>query len=394
VSFAAPLWLVVAGVVAAGLIVAHLISTSVPQRDPFPTARFVPEGAPLTVLRTRRLTDIALLLLRLLAVVLLGLALAGARVAKGGPPRVLLADLSRAVADSGEVRDSVTALGDDAIVVSIDKDARLSAALVAAHRILADATKNRGRTELVIVSPLVREEIDSATAPLLQLWEGPVRLVRVASAFNAAARLTIRASGDDPLAAALTESRPSSGESRIVRERPTAADSLWAQDSVGALVIWPADLATSGLRRRVAPDTSLGIAAGAHVVIGTFTRTHEPAAGAVVARWLDGAPAATEVAVGRGCVREVAVPVDAVGDVALRDNFRGLARRMSEPCGGARDLARVELGELLRDRPTSAVGIEPLLADGRPSRIALSLALLVIVILAAEQLLRRRERVA
>ena len=86
-SFTTPLWLVAAGAVAAGLVLAHLISTSVPQRDPFPTARFVPEGAPLTVLRTRRLTDLPLLLLRLLAVALLGIALAGAHLPRQAPSR-------------------------------------------------------------------------------------------------------------------------------------------------------------------------------------------------------------------------------------------------------------------------------------------------------------------
>lgn len=429
-SFTAPLWLAVAGVVSAGLIIAHLISTSVPRRDPFPTARFIPEGAPLTVLRTRRLTDVALLLLRLLAVALLGLALAGARVAKGGPTRVVLADMSRAVAHPAEVRDSVTSLGSDAVVVAFDSDARLSAlgarpiaadsgqpsvgnrprgslsgALVVAHRILAEATKDRDNTELVIVSPLVREEIDSATPALLQLWEGPVRVVRVATATSTRTQSAVRASGDDPVVAALsgspepsTESRDPLAESRVVRDAPTMADSMWARDSGGALVIWPADLATSALRPRLPADTALGVGADPHVVIGTFERTHRPADGAVLARWLDGSPAATEVVFGKGCVREVVIPVDRVGDIALRDNFRALARRFSEPCGGARDFTTVELSALRSEpgEPSTRIGsdLRPSSGDSEPTRLALWLALAVLAILMAEQLLRRRTRVA
>ena len=431
-SFAAPIWLAVAGLVAAGVVVAHLISTSVPQRDPFPTARFVPEGTPLTVLRTRRLTDLALLLLRLLAVVLLGFAFAGARISRSGPTRVVLADHSRAVASPAEVRDSVTALGSDVVVVAFDTSTRLlprssaadsgqpgaarrsrgslSAALVAAHRAMADATKDRDRTELVIVSPLVNEEIDSATAPLLRLWEGPVRLIRIASAPVERTQLTIRASGDDPVSASLsrgpiaesrgltTEGRVPGAAIRIVRDQPNSADSLWARDSGGALVVWPAQLATSALKQRVTIDTAHGVAAGAHVVIGAFARTHDPHAGVTIARWLDGVAAAAETPLGLGCVREVAIPVDGVGDVALRDSFRALAHRMAQPCGGAGDFASVELAQL-RGEPRGS-GERTGMADPSslppdpPSRWPLILALLALMLLVGEQFLRRRVPVA
>src|SRR5688572_21934633 len=191
-SFAAPLWLVAAALVAAGVVIAHLFSTSVPPRDLLPTVRFVPEGAPLAVLRTKRISDVALLLLRLLAVTLMGLALAGAHVPRRGPSRVVLVDRSRAVASIAEVRDSVAALGDDAVTIAFDSSARrvsrdslpalttmpargsLSAALVAAHRALAQLDDRSG-SELVVVSPLANEEVDSSTVRLLALWEGPVR---------------------------------------------------------------------------------------------------------------------------------------------------------------------------------------------------------------------------
>jgi hypothetical protein len=428
-SFAAPLWLAIAGLVAAGVIVAHLISTSVPQRDPFPTARFIPEGAPLTVLRTRRLTDIVLLLLRLLAIALLGLALAGARVATGGPSRVVLADMSRAVASPAEVRDSVAAQGGDVVVIEFDAVASaaasaparalaesrepsaerrtrgsLSAALVAAHRRIADVTKDRDKTELVIVSPILREEVDASTPELLRLWPGSVRHVIVTSAIAPTTRRSVRSSGDDPVAAALAESREPRAESRqsiaeilVVRDAPTVADSVWARDSAGALVIWPANLSTSVLSRRSVADSAQGVAMDSQVVIDVFARTHEPAAGRALARWLDGLPAATERDFGRGCIREVAIPVDRVGDIALRDNFRGMARALASPCGGERDFAAAELAPSLLARAALSPGgraSAPALTDAAPSRVALWLAVIALVTLMAEQMLRRRQRVA
>ena len=412
-SVAAPIWLGVAGLVAVGVVIAHLISTSVPDRDLLPTVRFVPEGAPLTVLRTRRLTDLLLLALRVLAVALLGVALAGVEMTRDAPPRVVIADMSRAVGSFAEVRDSVAGLsGAGAVIVEMDSVARavpldslvdgqgsarpasasLSAALVAAHRAIAEATGDRENTELVIVSPLVREQIDSATAPLLALWPGAVRHVSVRPA-SAPATVggTIRATGDDPVAAVLDTSHAA----RVVRATPTAQDSAWAAGG-GALVVWPANLQKSTLRRRVVSDTQYGVAAENHVVIGSYARTHDPRAGRAVAHWLDGSPAATEVAHDDGCIREVAIPVDAAGDIALRDNFRRLALSLVQPCGGARDFASVPLADLgVAGRAATERQSAPRAAPAFvPAREGLWLALAALAVLIAEQLLRRRTRTA
>src|SRR6185436_10863001 len=217
---------------------------------------FIPEGTPLTVLRTRRVTDLWLLMLRLLAVGLLGMALAGFHVRRDAPMRVLLVDRSRSVRSFAEVADSARPLSSDAVVVAFDSVAgvlphetsaqttthaargSLSAGLVAAHRALSLTPDGRDKTELVIVSPLVREEVDSATARLLALWEGPIRLVRVAAASDIPASVwEVRAMGDDPVAAALgSVPRTQPAMIRVVRTEPTSADSVWAHDSGGALV--------------------------------------------------------------------------------------------------------------------------------------------------------------
>ena len=430
-SFLAPFWLAVAGVVAAGVLVAHLFSTNVPPREVLPTVRFVPESAPLAVLRTRRLTDAWLLLLRVIAVLLLGLALAGAHVPRDGPARVVVVDVSRAMGSGGGDAIDLAAEGAGAtaaesaedhasIMIAFDSAARvidedvldtlrpssargsLSTGLIAAHRAIAHVTQGREDIELVIVSPLVREEIDSATTALIALWEGPVRLARrrAASVRQHLFTVELRAGGDDPVAASIAGIEPSNDTDsaravRVVRDVAVdARDSAFARDGA-LLVLWPrtfmssvssAPSAVQALRPRATIDTIGAFATARHTVVGAFARTHQPREGRVIARWMDGEPAATEVALGAGCLREVAIPVDPVGDLALRDSFRGAVRALLEPCGGARDVTPVPDSLLIaRERTALATAGVP----GTGSRLPVLLALLALLAIAAEQLLRR-----
>jgi hypothetical protein len=135
-------------------------------------------------------------------------------------------------------------------------------------------------------------------------------------------------------------------------------------------------------------DTQRGIAADENVVIGTFVRTHAPPYGRVVVRWLDGEPAATETPLGAGCIRAVAIPVDAVGDVALRDSFHGVVKTLLTPCGGARDLAPADLAVLLPGDGTSRAAN---VAAAGTERFAVWLALAALAVLLVEQFLRRRQ---
>lgn len=409
-SFAAPIWLAVAGLVAAGVVVAHLITTSQPRHDVLPTVRFIPQSAPLTVTRTRRPTDLLLLALRLLAVALIGLALAGAHATRSAAHRVTVIDYATAAADSGErlrraaaARDSgeqqprATAAGDGVVIVFGDTvgPKTLSGALVAAHHAIA-GRDNAERAELVIVAPLVREQVDSATRSLLGLWPGEIRVARVpAAASDTGVRdVQMRATGDDPIAASLGSTRTVSAPAARVRVlrapgAPTTTDTAWARDSGGVLVHWPADLASGSLTRRASVDSAQGIAAAPHVVVGKFARTHEPRSGRALVRWLDGQAAATERELGSGCIREVAIPVDAAGDVALRESFRGIVDVVTSPCGGARDVTPADLASLLpADDAHQRITVPATLGDGR---LAAWLAIAALAILLTEQLLRRRQ---
>ena len=396
-SFAAPVWLAIAGLVAAGVVVAHLITRSQPRHDVLPTVRFIPQTAPLTVTRTRRPTDLLLLLVRLFAVALLGLALAGAHVTRRAAPRVIIADVSRMPRDTAEVHDSARALTTDGTVFVAFGDtsgpSTLSGAIVAAHRAIA-GRDDRQHSELMIVSPVVRAQVDSATRSLLALWPGPTRVARVAGPTLSAVRdVRLRAANDDPVAAALgvtTDASSSAAFVRVLRtpEPPTAIDTAWARDSAGALVIWPASLSTSTLTQRESVDTAHGIAAGRDVVVGRFARTHRPSEGRALVRWIDGEPAASEAAVGTGCIREVAIPVDAAGDVALRESFRRIVDAVTAACGGARDLAPADLASLL---PSGTDRVHSRSASLAGTRwLAPWLAIVALGVLLVEQLLRRR----
>jgi len=403
-SFAAPLWLAVAGVAALGVVLAHLFSSSTPPSQVLPTARFVPEAAPMSVLRTTRLTDLGLLALRVLAVLLLGLAFAGAHVPVSGPARVVLVDVSRAVgtahADDADnpdgtdriiVFDSVPRAVERAVVDTLKPSTArgsLSGALVAAHREIAGITAGRNEIELVIVSPLVREEVDSATAQLIALWEGPVRLRRVASATPPAQNaFEVRASGDDPVAASLSSTPPGPGPSRVrlVRGALTSADSMWAVQG-NVLVHWPVS-AASGSSASSA-SSAWAVATSHHTVVGGLAPQRERAAGVAIARWANGEPAATEMPHGAGCIRDVAISVDPIGDVALRESFLGLARAMLEPCGGARDFTAVPEAKLLPAVRARQASIVP----GTGSRLPLALAMLALIAVGIEQALRGRTR--
>lgn len=395
-TFAAPLWLALAGAAAIGVLVAHLFAPSTPARTRLPTTRFIPQDAPLAVLRTNRLSDWLLLLLRLAVCALIGLALAGAHVPRRAPSRVLIVDASRAVGNTAELRDSARAHAADVIILA-DSAARtgdagdlasvttshargnLSGALVAAHRALQGFGEGRADAELVIVSPFVTEQVDSATRLLLDRWEGPVSLVRVAAAGDSSTeRVDVRAEGDDPVAAAFAlRPRPVGQRARVLRILATTRDSAWARDSAGVLVLWP-----SSSRMAASTDTAAAVTAGRTVVVGPFARSAPSGEGRIIARWNDGAAAATEAPLGRGCVRNVSIPVDAVGDVALRASFRDLAYHMVEPCGGAREFSRVELPAHAPATPA------PQLPAGREP---VWFALAALALLIAEQLLRSRQ---
>ena len=405
-SFLAPIWLLAGAAAAAGVVALHFFSRRRPRSALLPTARFVPDVPARATSSGRRPADAPLLALRVAALLAIGAALAGPVATPPRRPvaRVVLADVSRAVRSLAEVRDGATRfLEAGGALVVFDSTARvvrgdtsaargaiaargpgrrppgsLSAALALAVRAAGELRARADSLELVVVSPLVREEWDRATADIRRLWPGRARLVRVSAAEPAPApRIAFKGPADDPLRAALAlpGARPrSAGVTRLVRRAPSGSDSAWARATGGALVVWPVEPA-SLWPRRSRPDTvgavvlpGLG-AADALVVVAAFARAAAAPAGAPLARWVDGEPAAVERPLGAGCERDVAVPVTSAGDLVLRRSMRLLVAALAEACGGPTDLAPLGDPQVAVLRGAGALlATDRLAGDGDPGR--------------------------
>ena len=322
----------------------------------------------------------------------------------------------------------------------------LSAALVGAMRAAPALARTADSVEMIIVSPLHVGELDSATLAIRAVWPGRIRVIRSPGEVGVVERAAVElvAAPDDPLRATVALAGGTTGaDARIVRTPASAADSAWAAAGNRVLVVWPASVVTStnaslgrttdapstptsasstgtsnALSTRTAnaarPDSIGAVMAGGRVIVAAFergamaaddanvppSRTTVPAAPSrearVVARWMDGRPAATESVHGSGCIRTVAIPVPGAGDLAVRPEFVLFARQLLAPCGGRRDLTPAPDEAIVALRGEGPLAAASELAGSRDtdSRLAgwflaaaLSLAML-------EHLLRRGPRAA
>ena len=404
-SFLLPGFLLAAGAIAAGAVLLHFIVTREPDQLELPTARFAPERTIQARARRFEPRDLWLLLIRVALVLMVGAALAGPVIA---PPRrdlirIVMLDRSRAVASPAEAADSARALvraGDPLILFdssatvlegnSSDSLAapaasavrgRISTALIAALRTASRIRDRADSIELVLVSPLAREEMDAATDSIRDRWPGGIRLVPVTPASAPPAPVvSLESDPGDPLRMALPPAAGSGspGTVRVLRRLPGSADSAWASQPGRVLVVWPAGLTAD------TPDTVGAVMAGGVVVVAPFVRTviarpqsgrgdpGEIASGPaaprndrVVARWVDGAPAAVETALGEGCLRTVTIEVPRAGDLVLDPRFGRLVSVLTGPCGAAADYrpldpaAQARLAGNDRLLRTAAAGIAP-----------------------------------
>ena len=369
----APWFLVVAIVAGSGVVALHFLARQRPRVAILPTTRFVPDRPARAAGPSSRPTDILLLAMRVIGVLLAGLAFARPVREPVRRPiaRVLVVDLSRAAhRDSGAAQRARELLREGDVLIVFDSAARivrgavldsvrtlerssaqgsLSAALIASLRVRDSLALSADSVDMVLVSPLAVEEWDSATAGIRALWPGRIMLERVpAATYATEERLQIDFRGDrsDPLRAtiALLGAASGGGNVRVVRDMAAADDSVWTRGGERVLIAWPREAASEqGAASEAATeamsselDTVGAVIAGDALVIAPFRRAASPEDGRVIARWVDGRPAATEVSYGLGCIRSVAVPVEDRGDLALRRSFRDLLAELSAPCGGHR----------------------------------------------------------
>lgn len=272
------------------LIGAHLLSVGTPPTLTLPTARFVPDGEATAVSRARWPQDIWWLLLRLLALLAAGLALAGVQCAPQRLPvaRLLVIDgdardtspvwrrvvdsalsasepltgvvwrggaaLVRADAFDDALRDSVRRLG--ASDASSDDRRTLAGALLRARQLAPAASARADSLALHVITRLHTDAASAALPAVRSGWPGYVRVVTVEemspedSTRGPSVRrdvLVLRGAPDDVVAAAYralgapVPSVPDSSTVRIVRD--TVGAPLTADDSSharrgGVLVRW------------------------------------------------------------------------------------------------------------------------------------------------------------
>src|SRR5688572_13519685 len=350
-TFLAPGFFFASLAVAAVIVVLHLIVTRQPRAGILPTARFVPDLPATATARATRPSDLLLMLLRILLVLAVGAGLARPvfKPSRAAVGRVILADVSRFAGDSVSLRDSLRAVyrSGDALIL-FDSAARIiggdiadsirtitpasgkpriSAGLIAAMRAGSAMRDAADSIELVIVSSFTSDMIDAASPQVRSLWPGSARLVRVARVDRNAdgdqsQSLSIRPVPNDPLAVTVALAQSRSGGA-IVRSGSVAQ----AGDTVArAAIEWEAAGRPRGAVARARVDTIGGVVADSALVVAGFTRRWSYPAdsirdGLIVARWIDGEPAAVEWKSGEGCRRSVAVPVTPVGDLAIRSDF-------------------------------------------------------------------------
>lgn len=339
-----PGFLIAAGVVAAAVVALHFLVTSEPRTDIFPTVRFLPQAKARSTVVAIKFTDIPLLMLRVTAILLIGIALSQPHIAvtMKKVARIVMVDTSRAVERDAAWKDMVRehVAGADAIVAfsdtahEIEPEAlkgvlhapsvargSLSAAMIAAMRAAARARESADAIELVLLSPLLQEEKDAATPSLRALWPGGIKVVQVKAA------------------------RPAPAEDALSPPRP--------------LIEW-AEIGSQFWEKRSQIQTVGGIRAGDSTLIFPFERSLQlrtlGGSPRVIARWIDGEPAAVEIAMDGGCLRSIGFKLPEAGDTILRTDFVRFLDRLSLPCGEVPDLS-----------PVGVAFVSQLAGDGQPA---------------------------
>ena len=420
-TFVAPWFLVGAFAVASAIVAMHFIVIRPPRSAVLPTARFVPETRATAVASASRPSDLLLMLLRVLTVLAAGAALAKPvfHASRSTTAGVILVDASRSVRDTFALRDSVRAVyraGD--VVVLFDSATRLiagnvpdslariaptsergnlSAALIAALRAGSVLRENADSLRLTIVSPLATEELDAATDSIRALWRGGARIVQLPSALpttNSVTRVNIDADPSDPLSIAVSRMPRGGSLNATIHCRSSAGDSL---SGSGLTIVWPTSARPPGAIPRAVVDTVGGVTGDGGQVIAPFERRWlypaDSLRGAtVVARWVDGEPAAIERERGDDCARSVAIPVAPIGDLVIRNDFIRFVSGLAAACIQQLPVIVVDAQRVARLAGSSALAPRSAFQPRADSRSSLARWLFGLALAAsiAELFLRRR----
>lgn len=414
-SFLAPGWIALAAFASLGIAAIHLIAWRLPRTSVLPTARFVPDEPARRAARTLRPADPTLLILRVAILMAGGIAMARPvlQSSPGGVATVIAIERGDYAGGAAILRDSLggTRVPGLTSFVVFDTAARtfsdegdavteatraegpaasLSVGLIAAIREARSLSRDYESVRLVLVSRFASEVFDRATRDVRATWPDSIRVIRVPAAKEAAVRGRLHAVGttDDAVVAGARLAEANGlvhGESRVLRGIATAADSAWA-DSGRVLVVWPRAIADTA-------DRVDGIHAAGSTAIGHFIPASSGEAGRVMARWLNGDPAAREMPHAAGCIRTIGFDIPDKGDFALTPSFQRLLAALLGPCGGFRQsgvAADSVLAALAAPPANAPAAVAP--GDiGTPDRLA-AIIMAAAVLLALIELRVRRKR--
>ena len=389
-TFLAPWALGFAALAALGTLVLHLVARQRPAAFLLPTARFIPDRRTLVSRVTNRPRDLLLLLLRVLLLMAAGAAFARPVLTprRGTTAHIVLLDRSRAVADTADAiaRARAVVQGDASSIIVPFTEGSISAALVTARRAATGIARGVDSVQLVLVSPVAVSELDSATSVARAAWPGALRVERVALRADSTGgwRMERPVSFEDPLGPALArvKSGANAATTRLIRGSFSAADSALARNG-GTVVRWDS---TASAR-----PSANGLLANGEVIVASLGRSAMSLRGRAVAHWADGEPAAVELAVGSGCLREVGVALPAGGDLPLHPPFQRIVRSLLTPCGAgvvARAADSASVAQLVGATRASAAASDLRSDSGAWSSLSRWLLALALALGVAELLMR------
>jgi hypothetical protein len=148
-----PGFLIAAGVAAAAVVALHFLVTRQPSTDIFPTVRFLPQAKVRSTALAIKLTDILLLLLRVAAILLLGIALAQPRfaVTTQAVAEIVMVDVSRGVARDAAWKQVVLERAAEAEAVIVFDDAAREVAASELEQILDQPPAARGSLSSALI---------------------------------------------------------------------------------------------------------------------------------------------------------------------------------------------------------------------------------------------------
>ena len=430
IGFAVPWVFGIALAAALAITALHFLSVRQPRVMLLPTARFVPERDARAVARQAKPRDLPLLMLRVVALLAAGAALAGARCGVAGATvssiivldATLRADsavlVTRAVAtsagaDVGAAADAssptvlwVNGVGDDpgvAITAAIRESARqaransslaeLSLAVVMPASVRSregwEAWRGQWPARIRVV-PLGSAAV-ADTGTMSTSAEGKVRVVGVRTAAGAASGVDVVEAAFASRGAIAARGSAPEGEEVVVRRTVTNG-----AERTAVVVQWPVNGVPAGWEVAPAMDSVGAVTSAGVALVAPWVRTALPPVLSdsvrAIAWWSDGVVAAVERTRGPSCVRDVALAVAEGSDLLLSPAADGLLRVLRAPCGGRGVAAPRENPSAFTTTGASADRFRnagTMSRATRPEWLAASLLALALVALLAEHFVRR-----